>query len=244
MSLKAQKLRGTSRDATPVSPFSRLAPCLTVLSSRRNSFSPPHPCEFSTGLIAVLAFLPAPRRISVGTLQRQRRATKLAQAGKPGNVIAENPERHRCVTSSPFLRHPHRATPNFKLAIASAQRSLLPGRGQRLMIRCQFNRDRGGLNSCASYRKQRAGYAFNRNKFEPGSSMQYLPSWIEYPVSRPALPQRSHQALPFTNHHLPLTTHRLSNRHKRGLETPVSPCVFNKSDCSNRHRFGGWRFRD
>lgn len=39
----------------------------------------------------------------------------------------------------------------------------------------------------------------------------------------------------------PLTTHHLSNRHKHGLETPVTPCVFNNSSRPNRHRFGGVR---
>jgi hypothetical protein len=32
--------------------------------------------------------------------------------------------------------------------------------------------------------------------------------------------------------------HSTSNRHKDGLESPVSPFAFNKSDRSNRHNFG------
>ena len=38
------------------------------------------------------------------------------------------------------------------------------------------------------------------------------------------------------------TRHCRSNRHKRGLESLVSPFGFNESDCSNRHRFGGGVF--
>jgi len=37
--------------------------------------------------------------------------------------------------------------------------------------------------------------------------------------------------------------HCTSNRHKHGLESPVSPFAFNKSDRSNRHNFGGAVFR-
>jgi len=34
-----------------------------------------------------------------------------------------------------------------------------------------------------------------------------------------------------------------SNRHKRGLEMPVTPCVINKNVVSNRHRFGACEIR-
>jgi hypothetical protein len=37
--------------------------------------------------------------------------------------------------------------------------------------------------------------------------------------------------------------HCTSNRHKHGLESPVSPFTFNTSDRSNRHNFGGVVFR-
>jgi hypothetical protein len=36
--------------------------------------------------------------------------------------------------------------------------------------------------------------------------------------------------------------HCNSNRHKNGLEMPVTPCVINKNIVSNRHRFGGAKF--
>ena len=45
--------------------------------------------------------------------------------------------------------------------------------------------------------------------------------------------------VPITNHHSPITIHRPSNRHKRGLEITVTPFRINKSVASNRHRFGG-----
>jgi hypothetical protein len=44
--------------------------------------------------------------------------------------------------------------------------------------------------------------------------------------------------------HTPLAPrHCNSNRHKHGLEMPVTPCVINTNVVSNRHRFGGVRLR-
>jgi hypothetical protein len=106
---------------------------------------------------------------------------------------------------------------NFKSEIASAQISSLTGHGPRFAGLCQFNRDR----------------------FEEASSMRIPLCRIEYPAhARISLRRSTHVSL-FTNHQLLLTTHRISNRHTHGLESPVSPFAFNKTTDSNRHRFGG-----
>jgi hypothetical protein len=106
---------------------------------------------------------------------------------------------------------------NFKSEIPSAQLLSLTGHGPRFAGRGQFNRD----------------------GFEEASSMRIPLCRIKYSASVQISLRRSSHASLFTNHQLLLTTHRISNRHTHGLESPVSPFAFNKTIDSNRHRFRG-----